>query len=237
MARNSEGEFAQFIGNNASLFPAIEQAKAAVFYPPNGMNMLILGETSVGKSLFAELMYQYAKAIGKLPAQAPFVIFNCADYANNPQLLLAQLFGCKKGAYTGADEDKVGLLEKANHGVLFLDEVHRLPPEGQEIFFTFIDKRIFRRLGETQVERTASVRIFSATTEEPDSSLLHTFNRRFPMVIYLASPEKTHFPGAFCADPVFFQSGSGAFAGEYQRLRECPARPAELLLPEKHWSA
>lgn len=204
LARNSDGEFAQFIGSNASLFPAIEQAKAAVFYPPNGMNMLILGETGVGKSLFAELMYQYAKAIGKLPAQAPFVIFNCADYANNPQLLLAQLFGCKKGAYTGADEDKIGLLEKANHGVLFLDEVHRLPPEGQEIFFTFIDKGIFRRLGETQVERTASVRIFSATTEEPDSSLLRTFTRRFPMVIHLPALRKRTFQERFALIQFFF---------------------------------
>lgn len=203
-AQQGENEFAQFIGSNASLFPVIEQAKAAVFYPPGGMNMLILGETGVGKSLFAELMFQYAKSIGKLTPQAPFVIFNCADYANNPQLLLAQLFGCKKGAYTGADEDKFGLLEKAHQGVLFLDEVHRLPPEGQEIFFTFIDKGIFRRLGETDVERTATVRIFSATTEEPDSSLLRTFARRFPMVIHLPALRKRTFQERFELIQFFF---------------------------------
>ncbi|MGE0973310.1 sigma-54-dependent transcriptional regulator (plasmid) [Klebsiella sp. WOUb02] len=203
-AQQDQSEFALFIGSNASLFPAIEQAKAAVFYPPSGMNMLILGETGVGKSLFAELMYQYAKSIGKLTPQAPFVIFNCADYANNPQLLLAQLFGCKKGAYTGADENKIGLLEKAHQGVLFLDEVHRLPPEGQEIFFTFIDKGIFRRLGETNVERTASVRIFSATTEEPDSSLLRAFTRRFPMVIHLPALKKRTFQERFELIQFFF---------------------------------
>lgn len=202
--QQGESEFAAFIGSNGSLFPVIEQAKAAVFYPPDGMNMLILGETGVGKSLFAELMFQYAKSIGKLTSQAPFVIFNCADYANNPQLLLAQLFGCKKGAYTGADEDKIGLLEKAHQGVLFLDEVHRLPPEGQEIFFTFIDKGIFRRLGETDVERTATVRIFSATTEEPDSSLLRTFVRRFPMAIYLPALRKLTFQERFELIQFFF---------------------------------
>lgn len=204
LARHGEADFAQFIGSNASLFPAIEQAKAAVFYPPFGMNMLILGETGVGKSIFAELMFQYAKSIGKLAPPAPFILFNCADYANNPQLLLAQLFGCKKGAFTGALEDKIGLLEKADHGVLFLDEVHRLPPEGQEIFFTFIDKGIFRRLGETDVERTATVRIFSATTEEPDSSLLRTFTRRFPMVIHLPPLRKRTFQERFELIQYFF---------------------------------
>lgn len=182
---SNEDKFTHFVENNPCLFSVIEQGKAAVLYPPDGMNMLILGETGVGKSMFAELMYDYAKTINKLPPAAPFIIFNCADYANNPQLLLGQLFGSKKGAYTGSTEDRIGLLEKAHGGVLFLDEVHRLPPEGQEMFFTFIDKGFFRRLGETEIERRVNVRIFSATTEEPESSLLRTFTRRFPMVIQL----------------------------------------------------
>ena len=114
---------------------------------------------------------------------SPFITFNCADYANNPQLLLGQIFGVKKGAYTGAEHDKAGLLEKANGGILFLDEVHRLPAEGQEMFFTFIDKGIYRRLGETESERSAKVLIITATTEDPNATLLRTFTRRIPMVI------------------------------------------------------
>lgn len=51
---------------------------------------------------------------------------NCADYANNPELVSSMLFGYVKGAYTGADESKEGLLKEANGGYLFLDEVHRL---------------------------------------------------------------------------------------------------------------
>jgi transcriptional regulatory protein LevR len=89
----------------------------------------------------------------------------------------------KKGAYTGADTERMGLLEKANGGILFLDEVHRLPAEGQEMFFTFMDKGTFRRLGETDSEREAKVLIISATTENPESSLLKTFTRRIPMII------------------------------------------------------
>ncbi len=168
---------------NPSLFPAVEQAKAAVLYPPKGMPILILGETGTGKSMFAGLIHQYAVEMGRMAGNSPFVVFNCADYANVPQLLLSQLFGVKKGAYTGADSDKPGLVEKADGGILFLDEVHRLPPEGQEMFFTFIDSGAYRRLGETDAGRTAKVLIICATTENPDSALLKTFTRRIPMII------------------------------------------------------
>lgn len=172
---------------NKSLITPIEQAKAAVLYPPRGMHCLILGETGVGKSAFAGFIHSFAVDIGRLDREAPFVIFNCADYANNPQLLTSQLFGVKKGAYTGAEMDRKGLLEKADGGILFLDEVHRLPAEGQEIFFTFMDKGIFRRVGESEDERHAKVQIISATTENPESSLLKTFIRRIPMIIKIPS--------------------------------------------------
>lgn len=173
----------KFLESNPSLYTAIEQAKAAILYPPNGMNMLLLGETGVGKSTFAGLIYKYAIEMNVKPKNSPFITFNCADYANNPQLLLGQLFGVKKGAYTGADFDKAGLLEKANGGILFLDEVHRLPAEGQEMFFSFMDRGVYRRLGETDSERNASVLIIAATTEDPNTTLLKTFTRRIAMII------------------------------------------------------
>lgn len=175
----------KFAEENQSLFTAIEQAKAAILYPPKGMHILILGETGVGKSMFAGLIHKYAIEMNKMEEGSPFVTFNCADYANNPQLLISQLFGTKKGAYTGADSDRAGLIERANGGILFLDEVHRLPAEGQEMFFTFMDKGIFRRLGETELERKSKVLIISATTEDPGSALLNTFTRRIPMVIHI----------------------------------------------------
>ncbi len=177
----------KFSETNPSLYTALEQAKAAILYPPNGMNILLVGETGVGKSTFAGLIYKYAIEMKIKPRNSPFITFNCADYANNPQLLLGQLFGVKKGTYTGADFDKVGLLEKANGGILFLDEVHRLPAEGQEMFFTFIDRGVYRRLGETDSERNANVIIITATTENPYTTLLKTFTRRIPMVITIPS--------------------------------------------------
>ncbi len=184
-AESSETTLDKLVKAGRSLATAVEQAKAAILYPPRGMHALILGETGVGKSMFAGMMHKYAVEMGKLAKNAPFITFNCADYSNNPQLLISQLFGVKKGAYTGADVDRKGLIEKADGGILFLDEVHRLPAEGQEMFFTFMDKGRFRRLGETEEERSANVLIISATTENPESSLLRTFTRRIPMIIRL----------------------------------------------------
>lgn len=172
-----------YIKTSPSLFHCAEQAKAAVLYPPNGMHILITGETGVGKSTFAELIFDYAKSKEKVTRNAQLITFNCADYANNPQLLVGQIFGIAKGAYTNALEDRSGLLEEANGSILFLDEVHRLPPEGQEVLFTFIDKGYYRRLGETSNQRKSKVLLICATTEETNSTLLQTFKRRIPMRI------------------------------------------------------
>ncbi|WP_294377474.1 sigma 54-interacting transcriptional regulator [uncultured Clostridium sp.] len=172
--------------NNISLKGSIEQAKAAILYPPKGMNCLILGSTGVGKSMFASLMHNYALTMNVKSEDSPFIVFNCADYSNNPQLLTSQLFGVKKGTYTGAESDKTGLIEQANGGILFLDEVHRLPPEGQEALFVFLDTGTFRRVGDSEL-RKSDVLIISATTENPDSALLNTFRRRIPIVINIPS--------------------------------------------------
>ncbi len=177
--------FENLIGHDGYLKPFIQQAKAAMLYPPNGVHTLILGPTGVGKNELAEAMYQFSKEENMVREESSLIVFNCADYADNPQLLMAQLFGYVKGAFTGAETEKEGLVEKANGSILFLDEVHRLPNEGQELLFNLIDNGKFRRLGETDREREVQVTIIAATTESPDSILLVTFRRRIPMVIEL----------------------------------------------------
>ncbi|MDT2819676.1 sigma 54-interacting transcriptional regulator [Vagococcus lutrae] len=176
--------FDNLVGANESLSVSIQQAKAAILYPPKGLHTIVFGETGTGKSLFAECMYRFAVSSESIQDDAPFVSFNCADYAQNPQLLFAHIFGVKKGAYTGANEDRLGLLAEAHGGILFLDEIHRLPPEGQEMLFTFIDKGEYRPLGESAKVHEASVQIIGATTENSDM-FLTTFNRRIPMSITL----------------------------------------------------
>lgn len=180
--------FESLVGVQASLKVSVQQAKAAILYPPRGLHTIIFGETGTGKSLFAECMYQFAVDSQMLKKNAPFIAFNCADYAQNPQLLFGHIFGIKKGAYTGAVEDSSGLVAKANGGILFLDEIHRLPPEGQEMLFTFIDKGVYRPLGESSQLHEASVQIIGATTESSES-FLTTFNRRIPMAITLPNVE------------------------------------------------
>lgn len=175
----------KMVGADLSLQVPIQQAKAAILYPPRGLHTLILGETGVGKSMFAELMFEFAKEAGVIKKDAPFIRFNCADYADNQQLVIAQIFGVKKGAYTGADSNRDGLLKKANGGIIFLDEIHRLSPQGQEMLFTYIDKGFFRPLGETDNVVKVDAQIIAATTEDPQSFMLKTFTRRIPMTITL----------------------------------------------------
>lgn len=176
--------FSKLIGYDSSLKKQIKMAKSAVLYPPDGLHSLLIGPTGSGKNALAEAMYNFGVQSGRFAPDAPFVIFNCADYSNNTQLLLTQLFGYVRGAFTGADADKNGLVDLADAGMLFLDEVHRLPPEGQEMLFHLLDYGTYRRLGDSQ-SRAVRILIVGATTEDPESALLQTFNRRFPMVIDL----------------------------------------------------
>jgi len=185
-----ENIFDSIIGHDKSLKEKIDLAKAAVLYPPMGIHTLIVGPTGTGKSTFAEYMYRFAIESKKFKPDSPMVVFNCADYYDNPQLLISQIFGHSKGAYTGADKEKKGLIDYADGGILFLDEIHRLPPEGQEMLFLLIDKGTYRRLGESESNRKAEVLIIAATTEDPKSVMLETFLRRIPALIELPSLDK-----------------------------------------------
>lgn len=179
--------FTNIIGSNGSIKAQIDLAKAAISYPPHGLHTLICGESGVGKSLLAESMANYAKELWGKEKNIPFITFSCADYADNAQLLVSQLFGYVKGAFTGATEEHEGVLDRAQGGILFLDEIHRLPPTGQELLFILIDKGFYRRLGETKTEHKSNVMIIGATSENVDSSLLLTFKRRIPVQINLPS--------------------------------------------------
>lgn len=185
-----ENTFAELIGANGSLVPVIEKLNTAICYPPHGLSVMLYGPTGSGKSMLAQLSWKRAVEKQILPPAAPFIAFNCAQYANNPELLSSHLFGYVKGAFTGADKTTEGLLQKANGGVLFLDEIHRLNAESQEKLFTFMDTGRFRRMGESEKENSAQVRLIFATTVSPQEYFLDTFIRRIPLNIAIPSLEE-----------------------------------------------
>lgn len=197
--------FESLIGYDGSLKNCIIQSKSAILYPPHGLSTIICGESGVGKTQFAECMYNFARKKNDMSANVPFVVFNCADYSDNPQLLLSLLYGSKKGSFTGADNDTIGIVEHANNGILFLDEIHRLPPKGQEILFSILDKGKFRRLGETFEEREVNIMFIGATTENIESSLLLTFRRRIAMMISIPPLYKRVFTEKIQLIYYFFQ--------------------------------
>lgn len=182
---NTQDIFSALIGFDDDLQIQVKQAKAAMLYPPDGLHLLITGPTGTGKTTFASIVHQFATEAGCIGKDAPYIIFNCADYAENKQLLLSHLFGHVKGAYTGATTECKGLVDKANGGILFLDEIHRLPPEGQEMLFSLIDRGRYSRLGETEATHKAKILLIGATTENLEDAILQTFLRRIPMVINL----------------------------------------------------
>lgn len=175
--------FNEVIGASESLSGSIEQLKMAANYPNGGLPILLTGPTGSGKSFLAEKMYEYCKSENLLEKDAPFIVLNCADFSDNPELLSANLFGYEKGAFTGADSAKRGLLEEADRGILFLDEVHCLKAESQEKLFIFMDKGKYRRLGENDKWRSSKVRLVFATTEDVEKALLKTFIRRIAITI------------------------------------------------------
>jgi transcriptional regulator with PAS, ATPase and Fis domain len=122
------------------------------------LSVLITGETGTGKELVARTIHSLSARAGK-----PFLAVNCG--ALRADLALSQLFGHRKGAFTGAHTDGVGLVEAAHTGTLFLDEVGELPLDVQVTLLRFFESGEYMRLGETQVRR-ADVRIIAATNRE-----------------------------------------------------------------------
>ena len=93
LSNQEKKDFEKLVGMNHSLAQTVKQCKATISYPPNGLPMLLYGPTGTGKSLIAKLTYEWARNHGVIAKDGQFVQVNCSEYANNPELLTANLFG------------------------------------------------------------------------------------------------------------------------------------------------
>jgi len=125
--------------------------------------VLILGETGTGKEVLARFIHQNSNRKDKV-----FIPINCA--AIPPSLLESELFGYKKGAFTGADKDKKGILEEANGGTVFLDEIAELPMESQVKLLRAIEEKEIIPVGDTKPKQI-DVRFIASTNVDLKSSV------------------------------------------------------------------
>jgi len=127
-------------------------------------NILISGESGTGKELVARAIHQQSARKEK-----PFVVINCAGIPEN--LIESELFGYKKGAFTGAAGDKEGLFDAADGGTVFLDEVGELPPAIQVKLLRVIQERTYTAVGGTE-EKSVDVRFISATNKDLEGEVI-----------------------------------------------------------------
>ena len=151
----SEMGFEQIIGHSPALKHALQMVETVA---PSDSTVLLLGETGTGKELIARAIHDRSRRKGRT-----FVKLTCAAIPTG--LLESELFGHEKGAFTGAIAQKVGRMELADQGTLFLDEVGDIPPEIQPKLLRVLQEREFERLGSTHTRRV-NVRLVAATNRD-----------------------------------------------------------------------
>ncbi len=157
--------FEEMVGESEPLKRALGHVRTVA---PTSATVLILGETGTGKELIARAIHRLS---GR--AQASFIKLNCAAIPTG--LLESELFGHEKGAFTGAVSLKIGRLELANHGTLFLDEVGEIPMELQPKLLRALQDQEFERLGGTRTIRV-DARLVAATNRDLAQSVAdHSF--------------------------------------------------------------
>jgi formate hydrogenlyase transcriptional activator len=162
--------FPGIVGQSQGLLEVLRQVELVA---PTDSTVLLLGETGTGKELIARAIHCLSRRRDRT-----FVKLNCAAIPSG--LLESELFGHERGAFTGAITQKIGRLELADQGSLFLDEIGDIPLEMQPKLLRFLQEREFERLGSARMKK-ADVRIVAATHRDLEEMILE---RQFRSDLY-----------------------------------------------------
>ncbi|PYO92426.1 MAG: hypothetical protein DMD62_13275 [Gemmatimonadetes bacterium] len=151
----------RILGHAPAFRGAISRARKVA---PTDASVLLTGESGSGKELFAQFIHHHSRR-----ASRPFLALNCA--ALPEPLLESEMFGHRRGAFTGAVRDKPGLLEAADGGTLMLDELIEMPKTIQAKLLRAIQDGVVRRVGSETADAVVNVRFIAATNREPDRAI------------------------------------------------------------------
>ncbi len=152
---HAQDRFGEIVGRSAALGKVMSQIELVALAPTS---VLITGESGVGKELIAGAIHQRSPRAGR-----PLVRVNCASIPR--ELFESEFFGHRRGAFTGAVEDRAGRFERADGGTLFLDEVGEIPLDLQAKLLRVLQDGTFERIGD-DATRTADVRLLAATNRD-----------------------------------------------------------------------
>ena len=161
VTQNGAGEPMALLGVSASFKKAVELAQKVA---ATDASVMISGESGTGKEMIAQFIHQHSRRTAR-----KLVPLNCAALPDN--LLESEMFGYRKGAFTGADRDKAGLLEVANGGTLFLDELTEMTMPLQAKLLRVLQDGVVRRLGSETQDAVVDVRFISATNRDPQEAV------------------------------------------------------------------
>jgi two-component system response regulator AtoC len=158
LRQTQQGDFV--LGNSKEMKSLLAQAERAA---QTAVSVLITGETGTGKEVLAQAIHRMGTRADK-----PFIAINCA--AIQSTVIESELFGHEAGAFTGADKRKTGLMEVANDGILFLDEISSMPADMQAKLLRALEERAFRRMGGTTLIKV-DVQILAASNRNLKSMI------------------------------------------------------------------
>jgi DNA-binding NtrC family response regulator len=149
------------LGNSPAFRRVVELARKVA---RTNASVMLVGESGTGKEMFAQFVHRHSGRATK-----PLVALNCAAVPEH--LLESEMFGHRKGSFTGADRDKVGLIEVAHDGTFFLDELTEMPLTLQAKLLRVVQDGVLRRVGSEKTDATVDVRFISATNRDPRQAI------------------------------------------------------------------